>query len=118
MSLKYRVGRRVVGRGFGGIFRGLIKFFKPLVRFLIPSVTKAVNSKTGQKLLKEAKKSAVKAGVSTASDILSGENVKKTVSRNLKRASSDVLKKMSEVSPRKKKNKKSLSKRKLYNLFD
>ena len=85
-----------MGRGFGGIFRGLIKFFKPLVRFLIPSVTKAVNSKTGRKLLKEAKKSAVKAGV----------------------ASSDGLKKMSEVSPRKKKNKKSLSKRKLYNLFD
>ena len=55
MPSTVRINRRLVGRGFGGIFRGLIKFFKPLVSFLLPSVTKAVKSKTGRKLLKQAK---------------------------------------------------------------
>ena len=115
MSSIARINRRLVGRGFGGIFRGLIKFFKPLVSFLLPSVTKAVKSTSGQKLLKQAKKSAIKAGISTATDVLAGENIKKSAGKNLKKASVDVLEKMREITPRKKKFRK---KKKLYNLFD
>ena len=83
--------------------------------FLLPSVTKAVKSTTGQKLLKQAKKSAIKAGISTATDVLAGENIKKSAGKNLKKASVDVLEKMREITPRKKKFRK---KKKLYNLFD
>ena len=67
--------KRIYGRGLGGIFRGIYKFFKPLFNFLIPTLSKAASSKTGQKLIKQAKKSALKAGVGTLGDIASGENV-------------------------------------------
>ena len=115
MPSTVRINRRLVGHGFGGIFRGLIKFFKPLVSFLLPSVTKAVKSKTGRKLLKQAKKSAIKAGISTVTDVLAGENIKKSAGTNLKKASVDVLDRMKEITPRKKKFRR---KKKLYNLFD
>ena len=63
------IHRRIYGRGIGGIFRGIYKFFRPLLNFLIPSLKKAVKSKTGRKLIKQAKKSALKAGVKTLSDV-------------------------------------------------
>ena len=52
--------KRIYGRGLGGIFRGIYKFFKLLFNFLIPTLSKAASSKTGQKLIKQAKKSALK----------------------------------------------------------
>jgi hypothetical protein len=96
--------KHYTGRGIGGIFRGLAKNFKPLISFLTPHVKKAVTSKTGQKLLKQAKKSAVKAGVSTTADILNGENVKETVGKNLKKASADVFNNMTRVKTKREKN--------------
>jgi hypothetical protein len=114
-----RIGvRQYSARGIGGIFRGLSKFFKPLIKFLTPHVKKAVTSKTGQKLLNQVKKSAVKAGVSVTSDILNGENVKETVGKNLKRASSDVLSNMNRVKEKKRKIKsKKLSKKQIFNFL-
>ena len=100
-------GRRFSGRGIAGIFRGLAKFFKPLINFLTPAVSKIVKTKTGQKLLKEAKKSAFKAGISTASDILEGKNVKDSMGDNLKKAGNSIINNMSKVS---KKNHLSLKK--------
>jgi hypothetical protein len=69
-------------------------FFKPLLNFLIPTLSKAVSSNTGKKLIKQAKKSALKAGVNTLTDITSGENVGKSMSKNLKKATSDILNKI------------------------
>lgn len=107
------------GRGFGGIFRGLARLFKPLINFLSPTVKRAVQSQTGQKLLKQAKKSAVRAAISTSSDILNGENVKNSIGNNLKKASNDVLHNMTKIKSNKKrvKNKK-LSKKQLFNFFE
>ena len=59
------IHRKIYGRGLGGIFRGVFKFFKPLFNFLMPTIKKVVKSKTGKKLIKQAKKSALKAGVET-----------------------------------------------------
>ena len=78
------VHKRIYGRGLGGIFRGVYKFFKPLLSFLIPTIKKAVKSTTGKKLIKQAKKSALKAGVKTLSDVSSGENVRESMTKNLK----------------------------------
>ena len=52
-------GKRIYGRGLGGIFRGIYKFFKTLFNFLIPTLSKAAASKTGWTLIKQAKKSAL-----------------------------------------------------------
>ena len=76
------------------MFRGIYKFFKPLLNFLIPTLSKTASSQTGQKFIKQAKKSALKAGVGTLGDSASGENVGKSMSKNLKKASNDILKKI------------------------
>ena len=107
--------RRIYGRGLGGIFRGVYKFFKPLLNFLIPTLSKAVSSNTGKKLIKQAKKSALKAGVNTLTDITSGENVGKSMSKNLKKATSDILNKIGGNNTIKKKSKN--KRKKLYNFF-
>ena len=55
------VRKKIYGRGLGGIFRGIYIFFRPLLNFILPSISKVVSSKTGKKLIKQAKKSAIKA---------------------------------------------------------
>ena len=35
------IHRKVYGRGLGGIFRGVYKFFKPLFNFLLPTIKKS-----------------------------------------------------------------------------
>ena len=48
------VRKRIYGRGLGGIFRGVYKFFRPLLNFLLPTILKVASSKTGKKLIKQA----------------------------------------------------------------
>ena len=50
------VRKKIYGRGLGGIFRGIYKFFRPLLNFILPTISKVVSSKTGKKLIKQAKK--------------------------------------------------------------
>ena len=107
---------RIYGRGLGGIFRSVYKFFRPLLNFLLPTITKVASSKTGKKLIKQAKKSALKAGIHTIGDISSGENVKSSISKNLKKAKKDILNRLDDdnrVGKKKIKNKK----KKGYNFF-
>ena len=101
----------------GGIFRGIIKFFKPLFNFLVPMISKAANSKAGRKLIRQAKKSVVKAGFSSLADIIEGENVERTMSKHLKKASADIMKKVGDSGSVSKKKSKKTSKKKLYNFF-
>ena len=103
--------QKFVGRGVGGIFRGIIKFFNPLFNFLVPTISKVANSKTGRKLIRQAKKSVVKAGFLSGPDIIDGENVGSTMSKHLKKASVDILKKVGDSgNVRKKGNLKKLQK--------
>ena len=108
------VRKKIYGRGLGGIFRGIYQFFRPLLNFILPTISKVVSSKTGKKLIKQAKKSAIKA---TIGDISSGGNLKDSMSKNLKKASEDILTKLEnsgKVSKKKTKNKK----KKGYNFFN
>ena len=85
---------------------------------MVPTISKVTNSKTGRKLIKQAKKSAVKAGFSAASDIIEGGNVGATMSKNLKKASFDILEKVSNSGSVKRKGKpKKISRKELYNFF-
>ena len=111
------VHKRIYGRGLGGIFRGVYKFFRPLLSFLIPTIKKAVKSTTGKKLIKQAKKSALKAGVKTLSDVSSGENVKESMTKNLKKATADVLRKVESGSKFTKSKTSNNRKKKSYNFF-
>ena len=111
------IHRKVYGRGLGGIFRGVYKFFKPLFNFLVPTIKKVVKSKTGKKLIRQAKKSAFKAGVKTLSDITQGENVNTSMTKNLKKATTDILKKVESVGKISKSKMRSNKKKKNYNFF-
>ena len=108
------IHRKIYGRGLGGLFRGVFKFFKPLFNFLMPTIKKVVKSKTGKNLIKQAKKSAFKAGVKTLSNVSEGENVGTSITKNLKKATSDILKKVESVGKISKSKKK---KKKNYNFF-
>ena len=111
------VRKKIYGRGLGGIFRGIYKFFRPLLNFILPTISKVVSSKTGKKLIKQAKKSAIKAGIHTIGDISSGGNLKASMSIFLKKASEDILTKLEnngKVSKKKMKNKKKRG----YNFFN
>ena len=60
----------------------------------------------------------MKAGFSAASDIIEGGNVGATLSKNLKKAPVDILKKVSISGSVKRKGKpKKISSKKLYNFF-
>ena len=110
------VRKRIYGRGLGGIFRGVYKFFRPLLNFLLPTISKVASSKTGKKLIKQAKKSAIKAGIHTIGDISSGENLKASMSKILKQASKDILTKL-ENNGKLSKKKMKIKKKKGYNFF-
>ena len=103
------IHRKVYGRGLGGIFRGVYKFFKPLFNFLLPTIKKVAKSKTGKKL--------IKAGVKTLSDISEGENVGASMTKNLKKATTDILKKVESVGKISKSKMKGNKKKKNYNFF-
>ena len=111
------IHRKIYGRGLGGLFRGVFKFFKPLFNFLMPTIKKVVKSKTGKKLIKQAKKSAFKAGVETLSDISEGENAGASMTRNLKKATTDIRKKVESVGKISKSKTKGYKKKKNYNFF-
>ena len=111
------IHRKVYGRGLGGTFRGVYKFFRPLFNFLVPTIKKVAKSKTGKKLIRQAKKSAFKAGVKTLSDITQGENVNTSMTKNLKKATTDILKKVEGVGKISKSKAKSNKKKKNYNFF-
>jgi hypothetical protein len=110
------IRKRIYGRGLGGIFRSVYKFFRPLLNFLLPTITKVASSKTGKKLIKQAKKSALKAGIHTIGDISAGKNVKSSMSKNLKKASKDILSRLEEDNGVGKKKIK-IKKKKGYNFF-
>ena len=87
-----------------------------MLNFLLPTILKAASSKAGKKLVKQAKKSAIKAGIHTIGDISSGENLKTSMSKNLKQASRDILSKL-ENNGKISKKKMKIKKKKECNFF-
>jgi len=93
---------RIVQHGHGRVFAGRViqrghglgNIFASLFRRLLPAVKnlgrKIISSPITKNILDSAKKSAIKAGIHTAQDVLSGENVGETLKKNIKQVGSDV----------------------------
>ena len=77
------------GGGVGSIFSSIYSSVVPLVR-------SALKSQVGQSLLKDAKSTAVRAGLDVVGDALDGENVLESTKRHMKQARSDFGRKINK----------------------
>ena len=71
------------GRGFGGIFRGLLKTVLPVFKKIITSPTTRKVAKVGLKSLRDS-------GLAFAADAISGEDMQDSLKRNLKNVRNTV----------------------------
>lgn len=89
-----------VGRGIGSILSGLIRGFGPLAKTIGQSLfglgKKAVKSNTTKEIIKSAAKDGLTAGVNVAKDIIKGENLSKSVEKNLIPAVDSIVSNASE----------------------
>ena len=69
-----------IGSIFSNIFRGLVPFAQKLFHF----GKRAAASESGQRVMKAAKKSALRAGIDISHDALQGKNIKASAKKNLK----------------------------------
>jgi hypothetical protein len=81
-----------LGSIFASLFRGLVPLIKTGSKIAVKSGAQFVKSPVGKRIIKSAKKELVKSGTSLASDIAKGENVGKSLKKNLKQASGRVAK--------------------------
>ena len=79
------------GSGVGSIFSALFRNLVPLVGTLFNLGKNITRTKTGRKVVKAAKRTAVQAGLDVAKDVLDGQNVVKTLKRRGKEASKNLL---------------------------
>ena len=81
-----RIGRQQVGHGLGGLFKSLTRMFIPVAKTLFTA---------GKPLMRSAAKTlgkqALTVGVDTLNDVVSGENVKKSLSKNIRAGSKRLL---------------------------
>lgn len=70
------------GAGFGGIFRGLVKYFTPLAE----TVKNSMKNPLTQKIVKEV----VNTGVKIGSDVFAGKDFKQAAKENLRQAKKRV----------------------------
>ena len=98
------------GRGFGGIFRGLLKTVLPVFK-------KIIGSTTVQNLASTGLKSLANSGLAFAADAISGEDMRESLNRNLsnvrhtvgdslRNLSSNAMPAKSKARPAKRKRKK------------
>ena len=93
------------GAGIGNIFTNIFRGVLPLVKSLFGVGAKAIKSSAGQTIIREAKRSALKAGLNVAADALSGQNIPKSLKHNVKHAGRKVVKSLSRPPPTKKSTK-------------
>ena len=81
-----RIGRQQVGHGLGGLFKSLTRMFIPVAKTLFTA---------GKPLMRSAAKTlgkqALTVGVDTLNDVVSGENVKKSLSKNIRAGSKRLI---------------------------
>lgn len=89
-----------VGRGIGSILSSLIRGFGPLAKSIGQSLfglgKKAIKSDTTKEIIKSAAKDGLNAGVNIAKDIIKGENLEKSVEKNLLPAVDTIVSNASE----------------------
>ena len=98
MSLHFIGGERLQkGRGIGGIFRLAKSLFSPLIKTAAKSAITAAKSTTGRAVLKAAKKQAVKSASNIAKDLISGENLKDTLTNEIKQVKRNAGKTVNKI---------------------
>jgi len=79
------------GSGIGSIFSNIFRGLVPLAKNLFSVGKRAVMSKTGQQVMKAAKRTAMDAGLDIVNDVLDGENLKASAKKNLRRSGKTML---------------------------
>lgn len=78
------------GRGIGSILSSVFRKILPFAKTILGIGRKAVNSKTGQSVIKSAKNEALKTGIQVADDALKGRNIGESIKRNAKSAGKNI----------------------------
>ena len=81
-----------VGHGIGGIFRSLTKLFTPMAKSALRASKPFM-----KKAAKFAGRQALQVGLDTVKDISQGDNVKASLSKNVKRGRKRTLKKVKDT---------------------
>lgn len=84
----------VRGGGIGSIFSSIFSNVVPIVKKALGYGTKALKSNLSRKIMKDAKKTAVKAGLNVVGDALQGENVLHSTKKQIKKAKQSMGKKI------------------------
>lgn len=82
------------GAGIGSIFSSIYSSVVPLIRSVLKVGGKAARSQLGRAVLKDAKKTAMKAGINVVGDALQGKNVIRSSKSAIKNARQDFAKKL------------------------
>ena len=85
MRFNAQNNRPIYGRGIGSIFKVIFGLFKPLLNIIRPTAIKLARSGVGKQIIKSGKQAALDGVLSTTADILQGDNVKNSVTKNFKK---------------------------------
>ena len=88
---------RLRGGGVGAIFSSIYRALVPLASSIFKVGSKIVTSKSGQKVLKAAKRSAVQAGLDVAQDALRGENAVESMKKRGREAAVNLVSEISDA---------------------
>lgn len=85
------------GAGIGSFFSALYSRVVPVVKSALRIGSKALKSPAAHAIKKEAKKTAMKAGLEIVGDALQGKNVVQSTKQNLKKAKNRMVKKVTKM---------------------
>jgi len=79
------------GSGIGSIFSNIFRGLVPIAKSLFSIGKKAVMSKTGQQVMKAAKRTAMDAGLDIVNDVLDGQNLEAVAKKTLRQSGDNML---------------------------
>ena len=94
------------GSGIGSIFSTIYRGLIPLAKNVLNTGMRFAKSKTGKKILKTAKRTALDAGLNIANDALQGENIKESVQKRMRTAGDELVDGIQQATTQYKKKKK------------
>ena len=94
MSFRFSGGERVQrGRGVGGFMKIASRLFYPVVNI----AKKALQSKTGRKIVDAVKEQAIDSSINIAKEIASGKNVNQSLKDEFKNVKKNTKRKALEI---------------------
>ena len=95
MTFRFIGGERVQrGKGIGGFMKIASRLFYPVVNI----AKKALQSKTGRKIVDAVKEQAIDSSINIAKEIASGKNVKESLKDEFKNVKKNTKRKALEIS--------------------